>query len=141
MSLRDVDWKNIDMVPGLDHLRDGFGELREYSDEPGGLHDTTSWRFVSVSFGDFDNDGSDEAALLVEESYSPPNGAGSSTHKLYLFTEKNGKRTRLGSIYEAESIKGVVIADGALQVHTPEGCVVLELDDEANWAIADGLDC
>ncbi|MCA9645373.1 MAG: hypothetical protein KC492_31995, partial [Myxococcales bacterium] len=84
LSLEDVDWKNYTYIPGLCTLRDGYSEYREYSEDFGGLHDTTIWKFVSAATGSSAT-GTQVAIVLVSEEYSPPNGPGSKRTRVFVY--------------------------------------------------------
>lgn len=85
-AFRSVDWGNREYIPGLVYLEDGLGEMREYSDEYGGMHDTTAWRLLGVAYGDLDADGSPEAAVLISEDWYAPNGGSSGRRWLFVYS-------------------------------------------------------
>lgn len=130
-DLRRVDWKNREYLAGFGALRDGHAELREYSDEVGGLHDTTTWDLLSVTFGDLTEDGRPEALVLVREQYDAPNGRSSSRINVYVFRLVGGEVEQLGdSLSVAEATRGDLLR-GRLTLEEPGGCRAYELQGRA----------
>lgn len=90
-----MDWANREYVPGLAALKNGSGELREYEDI-GGLHDSTIWKLVAVAYGDYDGDGTEEAAVLLSEKWYGPRGGHREQTELYVYELVAGKPAQLG---------------------------------------------
>jgi len=119
-------------VVGLVYLKDGHGDLHEYSEELGGMHDTTLWDLVSVAFGDWDGDGQDEAIVLIRETYSAPEGPGSVRVIAYVYRELNAEVVQIGDALRLAQVKSAAIQRGYLTLSGPEGCAVYRLKAE-DW--------
>lgn len=89
-SVREVDWCNQGFAPVVSTLRQGRGELHEY-EQPGGPHDTYLARLDAVAYGDLDDDGRPEVALLIEERAEYASGASHAEHVVYVLGVRDGR--------------------------------------------------
>ena len=89
-SVRDVDCCNQGYAPVLATLRQGRGEMHEY-EQLGGAHDTFLARLDAVAYGDLDDDGQPEVALLIEERAEYVSGASHAEHVLYVLRVRDGR--------------------------------------------------
>lgn len=132
-SLRDVDWQNFTYIPGLATLRDGYSEYREYSEEFGGLHDTTIWKLVTVALGDWGRNGTDEAIVLVSEIYSPPNGPGSERTRVFVYQLIDGEVSALGDSFEVGVAESAAIYEDRVSLFVDGRCAMYQLSGQT-WS-------
>jgi hypothetical protein len=89
-SVREVDWCNQGYAPVVSTLRQGRGELHEY-EQLGAPHDTYLARLDAVAYGDLDDDGRPEVALLIEERAEYASGASHAEHVVYVLRVRDGR--------------------------------------------------
>lgn len=89
--LRRVDWKNHEYGGWAGRLHEGHAESHIYG-PGGGAHDTFETTLVGVAYGDLDNDGVEEAVVVLKESMWIAATSRESTHgTVHAFAWRQGE--------------------------------------------------
>lgn len=131
-SVREVDWCNLD-YGGFVDLQEGRQEVHIYP-EMKGPHDTTIWRLVDLVFGDFDDDGVEDAVVLIESKHYSGQYSWREA-EVYLYTVVDGELRAWGTataprVKEREWMMGGGVVELRF-VREGERCV-------AQWGVVDG---
>ena len=96
-ALASVNWREHTYLIDEQRyqLRGGDWEMHEYLEEWRGAHDTELYRFESVTMGDLDGDGADEAVVLLWHMDTGPGGPHHESVHLVTFGWRDGAPVQL----------------------------------------------